>query len=147
MMFTNDIYRFIGDALIFDGYTNVKDISVNVIEEKINEYLRMKLNESDESLDNTILLIRLEMFLEGQHNKDQMMANFTFYLLHFMSILQGFSITWRIEEVDTPYFKDSKFAPGKIDSLVTGKEINYIGTFNFVLEEIRKLTNNESRGK
>lgn len=147
MIFTNDIYRFIDDSLLADDYKDIRAVPINVLEEKINEYLKMKLNENDESLDNTTLLTRLEMFLEGQHSKGQMMANFTFYLLHFMSIMQGFSITWQIEEVDTPYFKCSEFVPGKIDSLITSKDIDYISTFNFVLEEIRKLTNNESRGK
>lgn len=146
-MFTNDIYRFIGDALIFDGYTNIRDISVEIIEEKINEYLRMKLNESDESLDNNTLLRKLESFLEGQHNKDQMMANFIFYLLWYMSMYQEWEIIWRIEDVDTLYLKESEFAPGKIDSLVTSKDIDYISTFNFVLQEVKKLTNNESRGR
>lgn len=146
-MFTNDIYRFIGDALIFDGYTNIRDISVEIIEEKINEYLRMKLNESDESLDNNTLLRKLESFLEGQHNKDQMLANFIFYLLWYMSMYQEWEIIWRIEDVDTPYLKESEFAPGKIDSLVTSKDIDYISIFNFVLQEVKKLTNNESRGR
>lgn len=147
MIFTNDIYCFVGDAILADGYKDIRSIPINVIEEKINEFLRMKLYESDTSLDNTSLLKRLERFMDGQHNKDQMMANFTFYLLHFMSILQGFSITWRIEEVDTPYFKDSEFVSGKIDSLVTSKNIDYINTFNFVLQEVKKLANNESRGR
>lgn len=144
ILFTNDIFRFVGDAILADGYTDIRDISVEIIEEKVNEFLRMKLNESDVSLDNTTLLMRLEMFLEGYHDKDKMMSNFTFYLLHFMSILQGYSIAWKIEDVDKPYLKDSEFTPGKIDSLVTNKDINYIDTFNFVLGEARKL---EGRGR
>ena len=65
LILTNDIGRFIGDALLADGYTDIKYVSINTIEGKINEYLRMKLNESDTSLDNISLLKRLEMFLEG----------------------------------------------------------------------------------
>ena len=142
MIFTNDIYRFIGDALLMDGFKDIRDVSIDVIEEKINEFLRMKLCENA-SMDNVTLLARLESFLDSQNNKDQMMANFIFYLLWYMSTLQGFEITWRIEEVDTPTLLDSEYFPEKIDSLVTNRDIDYIGTFSFVLEEIRKLKNSE----
>lgn len=147
MIFTNDIYRFIGDSILADGYKDIRRVSIDVIEEKINEFLRMKLYESDTTLDNTSLLKKLESFMEGQHNKDQMMSVFTFYLLWYITMFQGFEVIWEIEDVQTPYLKPSTFAQGKINSLVTNKEINYVDTFNFVLQEAKKLTNNESRGR
>lgn len=147
MIFTNDIYRFVGDAILADGYKDIRIVPIDVIEEKINEFLRMKLYESDTSLDNTALLKKLESFIERQHNKDQMMSVFTFYLLWYMSMYQEREIIWRIEDVDIPYLRESKFAPGKIDSLVTKEDIDYVDTFNFVLQEVKKLTNNESRGR
>lgn len=147
MIFTNDIFRFIGDSLSADGYKDIREVPIKVVEEKINEFLRMKLSESNKELDNSALLMRLQSFLEGQPNKDQMMANFTFYLLWYMSMLQDFEIIWRIEEVDSPKFLESEFAPGKLDSLVTNKNINYISTFNFAFDKARELKNNESRGR
>lgn len=147
MIFTNDIFRFIGDSILADGYKDIRKVPINVTEEKINEFLRMKLSESNKELDNSALLMRLQSFLEGQPNKDQMMANFTFYLLWYMSMLQGFEIIWRIEEVDSPKFLESEFAPGKLDSLITSKNINYISTFTFVFDKARELKNNESRGR
>ena len=147
MIFTNDIYRFIGDALKADGYEYIRDVPINVIEEKINEFLRMKLNIDDNSIDNSTLLRMLESFLDGQHNKDQMMAVFTFYLLWIISMHQGFEVIWRIEDVTKPHLKASEFCPGKIDSLITSKNIDYVATFNFVLEETKKLLNNENRGR
>lgn len=147
MIFTNDIFRFIGDALLEDGYRNIIEVPISVIEKKINEFLRMKLNISDDSIDNSALLRMLESFLEGQHNKDQMMSVFTFYLLWIITMHRGFEITWRIDDVTEPHFKASEFYPGKIDSLVTSKNIDYVATFNFVLEEAKKLLNNENRGR
>ncbi len=147
MIFTNDIFRFIGDALKADGFKDIGEVPINVIEKKINEFLRMKLNISDNSIDNSALLRMLESFLEGQHNKDQMMSVFTFYLLWIITMHQGFEITWRIDDVTEPHFRASEFYPGKIDSLVTSKNIDYVGTFNFVLEEAKKLLNNEYRGR
>lgn len=147
MIFTNDIYRFIGNALLIDGYTDITEVPASIIEKKINEFLRMKLDESDESLDNNTLLRRLESFLIGQHNKEQMMAFFIFYLLWYISIIQGFEVIWRIDDVAVPYLKDSELYPGKMDSLVTNKDIDYIESFNIVLEKARMIANNESRGK
>ncbi|MCI9281350.1 MAG: hypothetical protein HFI49_03740 [Bacilli bacterium] len=147
MIFANDIYIFIGDALLEDGYRSIIEVPINVIEKKINEFLRMKLNISDNSIDNSDLLRMLERFLEGQQNKDQMMAVFTFYLLWIITMHQGFEITWKIDDVEKPLLRASEFYPGKIDSLVTSKNIDYVGTFNFVLEEAKKLLNNENRGR
>lgn len=147
MIFTNDIYRFIGDSILADGYKEIMNVPINIIEEKINEFLRMKLCESDTSLDNTSLLRKLEIFLDGQHNKDQMMSVFTFYLLWYITMFQSFEVIWKIEDAQSPYLKPSEFAPGMIDSLVTSKDIDYVDTFNFVLQEVKKLTNNESRGR
>ena len=106
MIFTNDIYRFIGDALLEDGYRSIIEVPINVIEKKINEFLRMKLNISDNSIDNSDLLRMLESFLDGQHNKDQMMSVFTFYLLWIITMHQGFEITWRIDDVTEPHFRE-----------------------------------------
>ena len=147
MIFTNDIYRFIGDALLEDGYRSIIEVPINVIEKKINEFLRMKLNISDNSIDNSDLLRMLERFLEGQQNKDQMMAVFTFYLLWIITMHQGFEITWKIDDVEKPLLRASEFYPEKIDSLVTSKNIDYVGTFNFVMSEARKFLNNENRGR
>ena len=137
MIFTNDIFRFIGDALKADGFKDIGEVPINVIEKKINEFLRMKLNISDDSIDNSTLLRMLESFLDV----------FTFYLLGIIIMHQGFEITWRIDDVTEPHFRASEFYLGKIDSLVTSKNIDYVGTFNFVLEEAKKLLNNEYRGR
>ena len=147
MIFTNDIFRFIGDALLEDGFKDIGEVPINVIEKKINEFLRMKLNIDDNSIDNSTLLRMLERFLDRQHNKDQMMAVFTFYLLWIISMHQGFEVIWRIEDVTEPHLKASEFCPGKIDSLITSKNIDYVATFNFVLKETKKLLNNENRGR
>lgn len=144
MIFTNDIYRFIGDAVLADGYRDIRDVPVLVIEAKIKEFLMMKLCESNEDLDITTLLTRLESFMDA-HNKDKMMANFTFYLLWYMSMLQSYSIIWKIEDVNEPSFKESSYAPGKIEALITSKNINYIRTFNYVLEEAKKFNREDSR--
>lgn len=147
MIFTNDIFRFIGEALLEDGYKNIIDVPISVIENKVNEFLRMKLNIGDDSIDNSTLLRMLESFLDGQHNKDQMMSVFTFYLLWIISMHQGFEMVWRIDDVTEPHFRASEFYPGKIDSLVTSKNIDYVGTFNFVMSETQKLLNNDNRGR
>ena len=67
------------------------------------------------------------------------MANFVFYILWYMTMLQSFDITWRIHDNANMGFEMSEFLPNKIDSLVTSKNINYIDTFNFVFEEAKKL--------
>ena len=54
MIFTNDIYRFIGDALLEDGYRSIIEVPINVIEKKINEFLRMKLNISDKDRKSVV---------------------------------------------------------------------------------------------
>ncbi len=146
MINTDDIYRFIENELEYEGYFDIKDVPVEVIEQKINKYLRWKLNESDETLDNNTLLRRLESFLDIQFNKEILMDNFIFYLLYYLSMMQDFEIIWENEDVDTPYLKASIFVPGSIHSLVTCEHINHIDIFNFVLNEIKFLVNDESRG-
>ena len=146
MFFTNDIYIYMRDALIYQGYRDLRDVPIEVIKEEIKGYLMMKLVTNDESLDLDTLLKKFESYID-EKDKTKLMGNFIHYLLSYISILQGFEMVWYIEnEQIEPQFKESIYYPGIIDGLVTNKKINYCKTFNYCLNFAEQLKK-ESRGR
>lgn len=136
-MFTNDIYVSIRNSLLSDGYRNIREVPVAVIEEKIKEYLKQKLFIVGDA-DIKTLLEELERCYILEAEKEKGMGNISFYLLWYMAMLQQFEIIWQIEE-GPMHLEESKLYPGKIDKLVTGKNIDYIAVTLFLLEEASKL--------
>lgn len=146
MLYTNDIYRYIGDSLTYQGYEDIRDVPLEVIQKEIKNYLMMKLYEKDENINLDILFKRLENFID-EKDKPKLMGNFIHYLLWYISMLQSFEVVWYIEfNQKIPTFKESKFYPGKLDGLVTNQDIDYLATFNYCLEIAEKLKEKE-RGR
>lgn len=145
MIFTNDIYQIVGFNLEEAGYNDIREVSPNILKEEIKKYLMLKLHETDDDLEFDILFKRLESFIV-EPEKTKEMGVFIHYLLWYMGMLQGFEMVWYMEEDATePRLKENTVFPGMLDGLVTSKEIDYLKTFNFVLEECKKIKNERGR--
>ncbi|MBE6154900.1 MAG: hypothetical protein E7163_04955 [Firmicutes bacterium] len=148
--YSNDIYFFIKKSLKLQGFNDIREVPIDTLKETIRKYIMFKLRNKDEkiyeqdNIDLDILFQKYENYIE-KRDKPIIMGNFIHCILSYISLIQGWEIVWEIDDKqDEPIFK-CNFEPGKIDRLVTKENINYLATFNFCLEEARKLKEERTR--
>lgn len=136
-MFTNDIYRLIGDSLMEDGYRNITEVPASVIEEKIKEYLKAKLFIDGNNLSLSALMQELEKCYTANSDKERGLGNICFYLKWYLGMLQQYEIAWKVEDEPTHFVMSDD--GNKISELITSKNIDYEKTAVFLLEEAAKI--------
>lgn len=136
----NDLFFKINNNLINLGYTNIKNVSYEVLENSIKGYLIEKLNlEKTGEYVLTDLINQIANHIPKDKRQLEM-AKLTHFLLNILSGIQDFEIIWYIDkEAKQPYLKRSEFFPDKYDALVSSEDFDYMKTFQIVLEKLREI--------
>lgn len=142
-MFTNGMDFWIGDSLTKDGFKDIRDVPVEILEKKIVEFLKVRLYIKGENIDLKTILEKLKEYFIMGASSEKDMGHICFYILWYIGMLQGYTLSWQVEEEPTTTrFVESEFFEGKLDKLVTSMNIDYIDTIFILLNKARELKEN-----
>lgn len=142
-MFTNGMDFWIGASLRKDGFKDIRDVPVEILEKKIVEFLKARLYIKGENIDLKTILEKLKEYFIMGASSEKDMGYICFYILWYIGMLQGYTLSWQVEEEPTTTsFVESEFFEGKLDKLVTSMNIDYIDTIFILLNKARELKEN-----
>lgn len=129
-----NIFGYMNEIFIQKGYVSLEEVSKEELINGLNLYLVQKVNEQD--MDIASLFTK---YLSTNPREEEL-AELIHYLLRYISVMQHFSVIWRLEDNANTAFIYNKLYPGKINSLLTNKEINYQEVFPFVLNKALEIS-------
>ena len=129
-----NIFGYMNEIFIQNGYVSLEEVSKEELINGLNLYLAQKVNEQD--MDIASLFTK---YLSTNPREEEL-AELIHYLLRYISVMQHFSVIWRLEDNANTAFIYNKLYPGKINSLLTNKEINYQEVFPFVLNKALEIS-------
>lgn len=150
-----DIYRVVGKRLINKGFYGLafEDKKTLVLYE-MKKYLYEKITkvnpnfvENNKSLDESSInyIIRVYTLIVPEDKRIEEINNITHYLLNIMSELQGYAITWQIEDDNQlPIFKIEE--NGLVDSLYS-KDYETISDVQNIFSYVSEYFTNEFKNK
>ena len=129
-----NIFGYMNEIFIQNGYVSLEEVSKEELINGLNLYLAQKVNEQD--MDIASLFTK---YLSTNPREEEL-AELIHYLLRYISVMQHFSVIWRLEDNANTAFIYNKLYPAKINSLLTNKEINYQEVFPFVLNRALEIS-------
>ena len=129
-----NIFGYMNEIFIQKGYVSLEEVSKEELINGLNLYLVQKVNEQD--MDIASLFTK---YLSTNPREEEL-AELIHYLLRYISVMQHFSVIWRLEDNADTAFIYNKLYPAKINSLLTNKEINYQEVFPFVLNKALEIS-------
>ena len=129
-----NIFGYMNEIFIQNGYVSLEEVSKEELINGLNLYLVQKVNEQD--MDIASLFTK---YLSTNPREEEL-AELIHYLLRYISVMQHFSVIWRLEDNANTAFIYNKLYPTKINSLLTNKEINYQEVFPFVLNKALEIS-------
>ena len=129
-----NIFGYMNEIFIQNGYVSLEEVSKEELINGLNLYLVQKVNEQDMDIASSFT-----KYLSTNPNEEEL-AELIHYLLRYISVMQHFSVIWRLEDNANTAFIYNKLYPGKINSLLTNKEINYQEVFPFVLNKALEIS-------
>ena len=129
-----NIFGYMNEIFIQNGYVSLEEVSKEELINGLNLYLAQKVNEQD--MDIASLFTK---YLSTNPREEEL-AELIHYLLRYISVMQHFSVIWRLEDNANTAFIYNKLYPAKINSLLTNKEINYQEVFPFVLNKALEIS-------
>ena len=129
-----NIFGYMNEIFIQNGYVSLEEVSKEELINGLNLYLAQKVNEQD--MDIASLFTK---YLSTNPREEEL-AELIHYLLRYISVMQHFSVIWRLEDNANTAFIYNKLYPTKINSLLTNKEINYQEVFPFVLNKALEIS-------
>ena len=129
-----NIFGYMNEIFIQNGYVSLEEVSKEELINGLNLYLAQKVNEQD--MDIASLFTK---YLSTNPREEEL-AELIHYLLRYISVMQHFSVIWRLEDNANTAFINNKLYPAKINSLLTNKEINYQEVFPFVLNKALEIS-------
>ena len=129
-----NIFGYMNEIFIQNGYVSLEEVSKEELINGLNLYLAQKVNAQD--MDIASLFTK---YLSTNPREEEL-AELIHYLLRYISVMQHFSVIWRLEDNANTAFIYNKLYPGKINSLLTNKEINYQEVFPFVLNKALEIS-------
>ena len=129
-----NIFGYMNEIFIQKGYVSLEEVSKEELINGLNLYLAQKVNEQD--MDIASLFTK---YLSTNPREEEL-AELIHYLLRYISVMQHFSVIWRLEDNADTAFIYNKLYPAKINSLLTNKEINYQEVFPFVLNKALEIS-------
>ena len=129
-----NIFGYMNEIFIQNGYVSLEEVSKEELINGLNLYLAQKVNAQD--MDIASLFTK---YLSTNPHEEEL-AELIHYLLRYISVMQHFSVIWRLEDNANTAFIYNKLYPTKINSLLTNKEINYQEVFPFVLNKALEIS-------
>lgn len=129
-----NIFGYMNEIFIQNGYVSLEEVSKEELINGLNLYLAQKVNAQD--MDIASLFTK---YLSTNPREEEL-AELIHYLLRYISIMQHFSVIWRLEDNANTAFIYNKLYPTKINSLLTNKEINYQEVLPFVLNKALEIS-------
>lgn len=129
-----NIFGYMNEIFIQNGYVSLEEVSKEELINGLNLYLAQKVNE--QYMDIASLFTK---YLSTNPHEEEL-AELIHYLLRYISVMQHFSVIWRLEDNANTAFIYNKLYPDKINSLLTNKEINYQEVFPFVLNKALEIS-------
>lgn len=147
----NDVHYSVDSYIVNNGFNrSSNETKKELIESGMKKYMIEKIGElsgrkyttninQDEVLLHDLAQTLEEMIPEERH--DDTISQLTHYLLGITGFMQGYYITWYVEDdpalIDYPSIEYKE--DGKLDKLVTHRKTSYVKTFDTALEVLDEV--------